>query len=87
MFLSTKAYELLIASKNSTVAKPAGFIELSKVAFTHFEGGKYYKDERCIIVVLFKTETRPACMVHAFYRKGLSNFSAIDEVEIHCRNP
>ena len=87
MFLSTKAYELLIASQNATVCKEAGFLYPLKLAFTSIDGGKYYKDESRIIIILFKTETRPAVMIKAFYRKDLSNFSKTDEVAIHCVNP
>lgn len=87
MFLSTKAFQLLTASKNRTVCKSAGFVDLSKVAFTHFEGGKYYTNEKTYIVILFKTPTAPARMLNGFYRTNLSNFAGIDEVEIHCRNP
>lgn len=87
MFLSTKAYELLLASKNNTVCRKAKFVDLNTIAFTHFEGGKFYKDDRSYIVILFKTATSPARMLKGFYRSNLSNFSETNEVEIHCKNP
>ena len=87
MFLSTKAYELLIASRNATVCKDPCFIDPSTIAFTSFSGGKYYKDEKRFIIVLSKTATCPAALLNGFYRTDLSNFSKTDEVEIHCKNP
>lgn len=87
MFLSAKAYELLIASKNATVCRDPCFIDPSTIAFTSFSGGKYYKDEKRFIIVLPKTATCPAALLNGFYRTDLSNFSKTDEVEIHCKNP
>ena len=87
MFLSTKAYNLLVTSSNVTVCKEPGFADLETIEFTPFDGGKYYSDERCFIVVFSATPTTDALMVHSFYRTGLSNFSKIDEVAISCRDP
>ena len=84
MFLSRKAYEILIGPHAPILCKDPGFPK--DIVFISSECGayKYYKDDKCFILLKLTTSVKLGFMLYAFYGGQMSNFAKLNAVKIHC---